>query len=159
MPSADTMPGLSAAARITLPRRVRARPTPSTMAYALEDEPEDRGAGGAANNRQHEAAGRLIARHREIGAEHVKGAVGEIDDLEHAEDQGQPDRDKEQQHADDQPADGLRHQTGGTGKTAGERVEVQDKPPIAARRRFYPRENSGQMKRRRRASASLGPHA
>src|SRR5206468_7862650 len=85
------------------------------------------GAGRAAQHRQRKAARQLVGRHREIGAEHIEGAVAEIDDLEHAKNQRQPDGDEEQQHADDEAAGGLRHQTGGTSETAGERVEIQEK--------------------------------
>ena len=109
--------------------------------HALEDQAENRGAGGAAQHRQREAAGELIGRHREIGAEHVEGAVAEIDHLEHAENQRQPDGDEKQQHADDEAAGGLRHQAGGTGETAGERVEIQEQISVTARRHRRLREN------------------
>jgi hypothetical protein len=56
--------------------------------------------------------------------------VAEVDHLEHAEDQRQPDGDEKQQHADDEAAGGLRHQTGGTGETADEHVEIQGKCPL-----------------------------
>ena len=56
--------------------------------------------------------------------------MAEIHDLEHAEDQRQPDRDEKQQHADDEAAGGLRHQAGGTGETAGKCVEIQGKHPL-----------------------------
>ncbi len=61
--------------------------------------------------------------------------MAEIDDLQHAEDQGQPDRDQEQQHADDEAAGGLRHQTGGTGEAAGKRVEIHGSTFIVVRLR------------------------
>ena len=60
--------------------------------------------------------------------------MAEIHHFEHAEDQRQPDGDEKQQHADDEAAGGLRHQTGGTGETAGKRVEIQGKISIAAYR-------------------------
>jgi hypothetical protein len=100
--------------------------------HALEDQAEKGGPDRAAQNRQRKAAGELIGRQRKVGAEHIEGAVTEIDDFEHAEDQGQPHRDQEQQHADDQTAGGLRHHAGGARETAGERVEIQRKYPQVA---------------------------
>jgi hypothetical protein len=98
--------------------------------HTFEDQAKESSTGGATKHRQRKAARELIGGHREISAEHIEGAVAEIHDLEHAKDQRQPDRDKKQQHADDEAAGGLRHQTGGTGETAGERIEVQGIYPL-----------------------------
>ena len=50
--------------------------------------------------------------------------MGEVHDLQHAENQGQARSDKEQQHAHDQPAGGLGDHAGGCREAGAERVEV-----------------------------------
>jgi len=54
-----------------------------------------------------EAAGQTIECHRQIGAQHVLDAVGEIDEIHHAEHQRQPRRHQKQQHAELQPVEEL----------------------------------------------------
>jgi hypothetical protein len=54
------------------------------------------------------AAGQVIQRVREIGSQHVQGAMHEVGDLERAEDQRQARGHQEQQHAADETAGGLR---------------------------------------------------
>jgi hypothetical protein len=88
---------------------------------ALENEPDERRRDTSAQNGQRVAAGELENREREIRAQHVERAVGEIDDFQNAENQRQPGRDQKQQHADDQAAGRLRHQAGGRGEAGRER--------------------------------------
>ena len=60
-----------------------------------------------------EASGERVEGHREIGAEHVLDAVGEIDEIHHAEHQREAGRDQEQKDAELQPVEGLNHEKGG----------------------------------------------
>ena len=95
---------------------------------ALEHEADERGRRARAQDGQRVAAGELEDGQREIGAEHVEGAVGEIDDLQHAEDQRQPGGDQEQQHADDQAARRLGDNAGRGGEAVRERSKIHDRP-------------------------------
>ena len=63
----------------------------------LEQEPDREGDRDAARERKPEAAGIGGDPIGEVGAEHVEGAVGEVDDAEDAEHERQPARDEEQQ--------------------------------------------------------------
>jgi hypothetical protein len=48
----------------------------------------------------------------EHGAHHVEGAMGEVDDVQHAEDHGQPEAQHGVERAIDQPEHELAHQQG-----------------------------------------------
>ncbi len=56
--------------------------------------------GDRENGAEHEAVGPRRKRGGEIGAEHIERAVRQIDQIHDAEDQRQPGRQEEQQHAE-----------------------------------------------------------
>src|SRR4030095_1120105 len=67
----------------------------------------------------------VVDREREVGPQHVEGAVHEVDYLERAEDQRQTGRDQKQKHAADQSARGLRDQAGCGRKARKQRLQIQ----------------------------------
>jgi len=80
--------------------------------HALDDaaqqrDPEGRAEGGEpeATRARPEPQHRLV---RQIRAQHVEGAVREVQDAQHPEDQGQARRDQEQEHRGREAAQALR---------------------------------------------------
>ena len=122
---------------------------------ALDEDAEQTGADCSAKQRQRVAAGCLEHRHREIGADHVEGAVREVHDLHHAKDEGQPDRDQEQQHSDDEAAGRLRHQAGSRNQAFGQGVEIHH--ALVDRGTFRPRANAACLMREGNLRSSPRP--
>src|SRR3989338_195660 len=69
--------------------------------------------------RHPEAAGRRDQREASVHAEHVEGAVRKVDDVEHPEDQGEPDGEQEQQHAVGESVQRLAEEVGEEGHGGG----------------------------------------
>ncbi len=74
--------------------------------------PTTTGASASASQKLPVAA---IEREPGIGAEHVEGAMGQVDDVEHAEDQRQPDREEEEQDSVGEPVQRLAEEVGHEG--------------------------------------------
>ena len=91
---------------------------------AFEQHAEQRHRQRSRQHRQRVAVGDAERGIGDIAAQHVEGAMGEVDDLQHAEDQGHARGDQKQQHADDQPAGGLGDHASGRREAGAERVEV-----------------------------------
>src|SRR3972149_2949614 len=80
------------------------------------DERADQPDGQRRQEQRHpEAAGRRDQREARVHAEHVEGAVREVDDVEHAEDQREPDGEQEQQHAVGEAVQRLTEEVGDEG--------------------------------------------
>jgi hypothetical protein len=79
----------------------------------FQEQPEEERGGEREDQRRQEIAGDGVERDREIGAEHVLDAVRQVDEVHHAEHQGEPGRDQEQQHAELKPVEDLDHEQGG----------------------------------------------
>jgi len=79
----------------------------------FEQQPAQEGGGERQDERRQKASGEREEGHREIGAEHVLDAMGEIDEIHHAEHQRKAGCDQEQKDAELQPVEGLNHEKGG----------------------------------------------
>jgi hypothetical protein len=73
----------------------------------LQGQAEQHGGRQRQRQRQQHAAGKLVARHRQVRAQHVLHAVREIDEVHHAEHQRQTARDQKQQDAELQAVEEL----------------------------------------------------
>ena len=79
----------------------------------FEQQPAQERGGERQDERRQKASGEREEGHREIGAEHVLDAMGEIDEIHHAEHQREAGGDQEQKDAELQPVEGLNHEKGG----------------------------------------------
>ena len=70
-------------------------------------------ASGAASRASQKLPARAMMSETGIGAQHVERAVGQVHDVEHAEDQRQPDRQEEEEDAIGQTVQGLGEDLGG----------------------------------------------
>jgi hypothetical protein len=73
----------------------------------FQQQPEEQGGGQRQREAEEEVAGQRGEARRQIGAHHVLGAVGEIDEVHDAEHQRQPGGHQEQEDAELQPVQGL----------------------------------------------------
>src|SRR3974390_2816925 len=79
----------------------------------LEKQPECERGGEREHEGGEEAAGPPVEHHRQIGAEHVLDAVREVDEVQHAEQEGKPGRDEKEQHAELEPVEDLDEEEAG----------------------------------------------
>ena len=87
-----------------LPERLAGQ---ATQEHALHHDADEREREGAARECQHITAGAPDDRQPDVAAEHEVGAMREVDDAHHAEDEGEPAREQEEQRAVRQAVEGL----------------------------------------------------
>ena len=91
-------------------RRQRVAPQQRAQGRQIDDRAEQRDHQGGDHQSQPKIAGRRQCDHTDIGAEHEELAMGKVDDVHNAEDQGQPGGDQRQDHAGDDAVDRLDQQ-------------------------------------------------
>src|SRR4030067_393009 len=99
IPSPAAISASNPPARMMAPSRVFWISRPRARAPASHEGADQPDGQGRHEQRHPEVTGRSDQREAGVRAEHVEGAVREVDDVEHAEDQREADGEQEQQHA------------------------------------------------------------